>query len=129
MNAGERLQTLMDLRGVRTAAELGRMTGVKAVTVRQQIARGSIPKDTARAYARALNVSVDWLLFGQGAGPAQHDAPRHAPRASEPAPAPPPPPLPLQRSLMDEMKKIAEEVESLERRIAAIKAQLGLRAA
>ncbi len=104
----ERLALLQEAAGFSTLAEFARAAGVEPGTARQQANRNSIPSEAALKYvraARSTGATVEWLLFGQGAGPkpapdrpAEPEqrglfpaAPARRPQLAE-APAPPPVP-------------------------------------
>lgn len=69
---GERLLQAIELAGYEHASDFADVAGVKDGTLRQQIARGSIPLDAAELYARKLRrvgLTTDWLLFKKGPPP------------------------------------------------------------
>lgn len=61
MDTTDRIEALLRERGI-TAADLARRLGQKPVTIRQHLNRGSIPARLLASYARALDVSVGFLL-------------------------------------------------------------------
>jgi hypothetical protein len=69
---GERLKAAIKLAGYKKLAPFAEVAGVDPGTLRQQIARDSIPKDAADLYVRKLRrvgVTLEWLMFNRGAGP------------------------------------------------------------
>ncbi len=73
MGTTERIEALLRERGI-SAADLARRLGQKPVTIRQHLNRGSIPARLLASYARALDVSVGFLL---GTGDEAAPAPSH----------------------------------------------------
>lgn len=74
MDIARSINTLLRARNM-SIADFARRVGEEAGTVRQQLNRGSIPSRVLPVYARALGVSVDYLM-GRG-----DDAPAIEPRA------------------------------------------------
>ncbi len=68
-NQGDRLKAAIFQKGYETLEDFAASVGVKGVTLRQQINRGSLPKDSARDYARKLGVPYSWLMFAEGEQP------------------------------------------------------------
>ena len=68
-SAGDRLNLAIKKRGYPTKAAFAEAVGEEPGTVRQQINRGTVPKDVADKYARRLRVPVDWLLYSKGPSP------------------------------------------------------------
>lgn len=79
MGTTERIEALLRERGI-SAADLARRLGQKPVTIRQHLNRGSIPARLLASYARALDVSVGFLL-GAGDDATHAPSPVVAPRA------------------------------------------------
>jgi hypothetical protein len=144
MTAGERLARLLAARGIESAAELGRLCGLKDGTVRQHLNRGSIGAKSAETYARALKCSVDWLLFGRGPAPVLDvdEYPSRAPPAAADVlrlgVAEDPPPgigdtpfaggpvgAPRPNSIVADLQQIDREIDRLEERLRAIRERLG----
>lgn len=68
----DRLRALASAAGYDTLSEFSRQAGVSEPTMRQHLARDSIPKAAAALYVRAgrkTGVTVDWLLYGNGKPP------------------------------------------------------------
>jgi hypothetical protein len=76
----ERLQRAYAEAGYASAEAFAAAVGVKAGTLRQQLARGSLSRDAAVRYAAFLRCSVSWLLTGRQARNDVPEAP--APRSS-----------------------------------------------
>lgn len=69
---GERLKAAIKLAGHKKLSHFAEIANVDDGTLRQQIARDSIPKDAADIYVRKLRrvgVTLEWLMFGRGPGP------------------------------------------------------------
>jgi phage repressor protein C with HTH and peptisase S24 domain len=72
----DRLRALSDACGYEALSEFARAAGVAESTMRQHLARNSIPKGAADLYVRAgrrTGVTVEWLLYGKGKGPARFE--------------------------------------------------------
>jgi phage repressor protein C with HTH and peptisase S24 domain len=68
----DRLRALAEAAGFESLSDLARAATIQEATMRQHIARDSIPKAAASLYARAgrrTGVSVEWLLYGKGTPP------------------------------------------------------------
>lgn len=91
---GQRLLQAIEIAGYEHVSDFAEVAGVKGVTLRQQIARGSIPTEAAELYARKLKgvgLTTDWLLFKKG------EAPSKAKRAAQPAAPTEQPPAKIRR--------------------------------
>lgn len=89
---GERLDyAIKKLAGFNKIAPYAEAIGMKPVTVRQQITRGTLTPDAAEIHARKLKrygVTTDWLLYGRGPSPsaAHDDEPEVIPAENERVP-------------------------------------------
>jgi phage repressor protein C with HTH and peptisase S24 domain len=71
-SASDRLRALAELAGYDSLAEFARAAGIPDGTMRQHVARNSIPKDAAAAYlskARKTGATLEWLIHGRGTAP------------------------------------------------------------
>lgn len=68
----ERLRALSSAAGYESLSEFARAAGIAEPTMRQHIARDSIPKGAAELYAKAgrkTGASAEWLLYARGKPP------------------------------------------------------------
>lgn len=69
---GQRLLQAIEMAGYEHVSDFAEVAGVKDGTLRQQIARGSIPTEAVELYVRKLRrigLTTDWLLFKKGPAP------------------------------------------------------------
>lgn len=80
---GDRLRALSESAGYESLSEFARASGVEESTMRQHIARDSVPKGAAALYiakAKKTGATVEWLLYGKGKAP-EGVEPTHRPVA------------------------------------------------
>jgi transcriptional regulator with XRE-family HTH domain len=63
----ERLKTVVDEKGIESAAEFARLTGLKESTVRAYLqGTRSPPLEVCQRIGQALGVSGEWIFYGRG---------------------------------------------------------------
>ena len=64
----ERLKSVVDEKGIASAAEFARLTGLKESTARAYLqGTRSPPLEVCQRIGQALSVSGDWIYYGRGA--------------------------------------------------------------
>jgi transcriptional regulator with XRE-family HTH domain len=65
--SSERLKSVVDEKGIESAAEFARLTGLKESTARAYLSGNrSPPLEVCQRIGQALGVSGDWIYYGRG---------------------------------------------------------------